>query len=145
MIQLMDVRIEPDAAAVLYALLKERTPDQSISHQKMPSEKDHRYFVENHPYRSWWIIVSEGHRVGAVYATWNNEIGIGILSAHQRHGFASAAIDLMTRLINPLPALPGKRVGHWLANINPQNEPSIRMFEKLGFKHIQNTYAKESS
>ena len=141
--QLMDVRIDPDDTVVLYELLKERTPDQSISHQKMPSEQEHRYFVKNHPYRSWWIIVSEGHSVGAIYATFNNEIGVGILSAYQRRGFASAAIDLMIRLIDPLPALPGQRAGHWLANINPQNEPSIRMFEKLGFKHIQNTYAKE--
>ncbi len=30
----------------------------------------------------------------------------------------------------------------YLANINPANERSIHMFEKLGFKHIQNTYER---
>jgi L-amino acid N-acyltransferase YncA len=33
----------------------------------------------------------------------------------------------------------------FLANINPANARSIRMFEKMGFGHIQNTYRLEAS
>ena len=38
------------------------------------------------------------------------------------------------------PPIPSERVGKFIANINPLNTKSIEMFERLGFKHIQNTY-----
>jgi RimJ/RimL family protein N-acetyltransferase len=34
--------------------------------------------------------------------------------------------------------------GQFYANINPANEPSRKMFEKLGFRLVQHTYALET-
>lgn len=143
MIKLVSVRDYYGAAALLYQLLQERMPEQSISHAKMPSIDDHIEFFNSRPYRYWWIIVTEGHGIGAVYVTQNNEIGIGILNAYQRNGFASEAIKMVTRLVDPLPALTSLRVGQWQAHINPNNHASRAMFEKLGFIHKQVTYIKE--
>ena len=110
------------AASMLYALLSEREPHESISHKAMPTFKQHCEFLASEPYTAWYII-DEG--AGAVYLTKNDEIGIGILKAHQRHGLGRQAIRELMRLH------PRKR---YLANINPHNLSSLRLFERLGFR-----------
>jgi RimJ/RimL family protein N-acetyltransferase len=116
----------------LYALLSERTPDQSISHRRMPTMEEHRAFVERKPYTKWYEILADGKSVGAIYLSNRNEIGVSIFLNQQRKGYGSAAVrELMA--LHP---------GPFLANINPKNEASIRMWESLGFKLLQVTYAK---
>lgn len=123
------------AYGILYDLLAERTPEQSISHKKMPTHSEHIAFVDSKPYKAWYLVVeeSEGY-VGAVYLSRQNEIGVGIFKHHQGKGYGEAAVrELMRRC--PLPE--GER---YLANVNPDNEVSQAMFEKLGAKVIQYTY-----
>lgn len=124
----------------LYKLLQEREPGESITHAKMPTFEDHRAFVRSDPYRAWYIISDWGVDVGSCLLTRNNEIGITIAKEHRRKGYASGALVLLTKLLDPLPASPSVRNGQWIANINPANEASIKLFAKLGFRHIQNTY-----
>jgi RimJ/RimL family protein N-acetyltransferase len=66
----------------------------------------------------------DGIFVGAVYLTRQREVGIGILKAHRGHGYAEKGIRLL------LEQHPGRA----LANINPSNGASIRLFHKLGFE-----------
>lgn len=132
--QLVDVYKHPESPLILWQLLQERTPSQSISHQKMPTWNEHCLFVANHPYLAWYLIEID-EVVGSVYLTHLNEIGIFIFIEHQGKGYASKAIKLLMKK-HPRP--------QYLANINPANDGSIKMFQKLGFKHIQNTYSYES-
>lgn len=119
---------------LLYDLLGERTPDQSISHKSMPTINEHSNFVLSRPYKRWDLIYVEDHGfVGAIYLTYVNEIGIGVLRNHQGHHYGIEAVRL----------LMAREVGPFLANINPNNQGSIAMFAKLGFGHIQNTYRHE--
>ena len=125
---------------ILYNLLLERTPEQSISHKEMPKWDDHQRFVDTKPYAAWYLIEDfydgidgEIRIVGACYLTHQNEIGIGILNRYQGKGYGKKAVMML------MEAHPGRH----LANINPNNPRSIRMFEDLGFKHIQNTYRRE--
>ena len=46
-------------------------------------------------------------------------------------------------MVDPLPGIPSKTAGHFVANINPGNARSIHTFGKLGFKHVQNTFTLE--
>lgn len=142
-LRLIEVKAEPLAATILYALLQERMPGQSISHHALPAWDEHLEFVNSHPYRKWWLCQTGERYVGALYLTQRNEIGIGILRQYQNQGYGNAFVRLATALYEPLPASPSECPGRWLANINPRNAPSIRMFERLGFTHIQNTYEKE--
>lgn len=121
------------SAKLLYDLLAEREPWQSISHKEMPEMWRHEYFVLSKPYLGWWLIELDGVVFGACYITKQREIGIHIFKAHQRKGAGKWAINEVMRLH------PGKV----LANINPANEASIALFKGLGFGHIQNTYAHE--
>ena len=67
---------------------------------------------------------------GNVYITKNNEIGIFILKYYQRRGIALSVVKRIST---------GKEV---FANIAPKNYPSQKLFKKLGFVHIQNTYRR---
>lgn len=117
--------------APLYALLAERAPEQSISHSRMPSMAEHTRFVESRPYKCWYEILADGKSVGSIYLTKRHEIGVSIFRHQQRKGYGSAAVrELMLRHNGP-----------FLANINPKNDASIRMWESLNFKLLQVTYA----
>jgi len=120
---------------LLYQLLEERPLRANISHNRMPSKAEHRDFVRFHHYREWFIF-----DYGAIYLTDLNEIGVATLKEHQGKGYARKAIELIVRLKKPLPEVKGLRCGHFIANINPDNKASIKLFEGLGFRHIQNTY-----
>lgn len=127
---LVDVYEIPGAMLMLYALLGEREPNQSISHKTMPSLDKHETFFNSQPYAEWYLIEVDGDYVGSIYLTDRREIGIHIYRKFMGHGYGPQAVAV---LINKSP-------GQFLANINPKNVRSTEMFESLGFKHIQNTY-----
>lgn len=111
------------AIPALYKLLAEREPHESISHRKMPTYREHEDFVCSVPYAEWYLVLEGDEIAGAVYLTKAREIGIGIFKAHRRKGLAREAIEAMMK------AFPGPV----LANINPANEASLRLFFSLGF------------
>ena len=120
-----------DTFHFLYALLEERDGDVNISHKLMPSWGDHVDFVCSVPYKHWWLVLDGSERVGAAYLTKQNEIGIFILKAHQKRGYGTAAVKKIIEMF------PGQRL---LANVNPKNERSKKLFESVGGKIIQHTY-----
>ncbi len=120
----------PAKLHLLYLLLEERTKQQSISHQKLPSYREHIKFVLSRPYRCWWLLMHCETMVGAAYVTHANEIGIFLLKNFQRKGFGTEAIRIIKNVVNmPL-----------LANVNPENKESIAFFKNLGAKVLQVTY-----
>lgn len=143
--QLIPISEHPDAANILYQLLEERDPIVNISHKKMPTWEEHLAFVETHDpmcdgegeyaYRWWFLIEDENAIVGQAYLTQRFEIGIQIAHEHQGRGLGSRAVKMLMQM---------ETWPRYLANVAPGNEASRRMFEKLGFKHIQNTYALEA-
>lgn len=128
---------------VLYSLMDERTPEQSISHQRMPTFDYHRFFVQaaiNHgEYLAWCLIDNvdaEGlfTTVGSIYVTAGRlEVGLWIFRRWQRRGFGREAFQKLRQVLPPIH-------GPLLANVNPANAASIAFWESLGFKHVQNTY-----
>lgn len=123
---------ETDSALPLYELLEDRPEEANISHREMPTWDEHISFIESRPYEAWYLIVGEVPDIlGTVYLTKNDEIGISLFSRYRGAGLAKGAISLL------MEKHPRDR---YLANINPRNAHSIRMFESMGFRHIQNTY-----
>ena len=142
---LVDV-YESGRAAIdfLFSLIKERMTEPEISvSATMPTYDEHCAFVRGKPYAWWYLVMANGEPVGYVSATRRNEIGIVLTKDSRGKGYGPRALTLFMRRHYPLPAVPSERRGEWLANINPANARSIRVFEKLGFKHIQNTYSLE--
>lgn len=138
---LMDVYESPECWQFLYDLLKQRTPEISISHKKMPAFGEHEIFIRTRPYKNWFVAVftfevtipgvDVSRPVASVYLTHSNEIGVFVDQGHRGKGIGKDLVQEIIKRNGP---------GRYLANINPKNETSIRMFDGLGFRHIQNTY-----
>ena len=140
-------------ARFLYGLLAERDPKANISHSAMPSYRKHWLFVlkmklgmrpwYDVKYSGWYIIQAriptinqQWAKVGAIYITAANEIGIHITREWQCRAVGRRAIKL---LCDQHPR------GRYLANISPLNAGSIRFFQSLGFTKIMETYVKTIS
>ena len=115
----------------LYNQLKERDPKINISHKKMPSYSEHTKFVLSKPYSKWYIIYYKNRKVGNVYLSKMNEIGIFILKTIKVKGLGSLVLEQVLKK-NPKT--------RYLANVNPKNIKSAEFFKKNGFKLIQHTY-----
>jgi len=139
-VRLVDVYEVAEAAELLYRLMRERPAESTIAHRRTPSMEEHRSFMAAKPYRAWCLVQAGGRYVGAVTLTPNNEVGVFIFQEFQRRGYARAALQELLRAYQPLPAIPAARPGYFVANVNPKNEASIRLFTSLGGRHIANTY-----
>lgn len=118
----------------LYELMAEALPHEVISHKELPTMADHIAYVMSRPYAVWYVIEQGDEILGYVYLSRQNEIGVRLFRKHQGRGVGSWAV---TVLMNT----HGKQ--RYLANIAPGNKASARMFQRLGFTHIQNTFALE--
>ena len=118
----------------LYKLLKEKKEEQNISHQSLPTFKEHCKFNNRKPYREDYIVKAGKRKVGRIYVTRENEVGIAILGRYHGSGYGTEALELI---------LEGRKC--ILANISPKNKISQRFFRKHGFKLIQYTYRWEKS
>ena len=123
-----------DDAEFLYELLKQREGRVNISHRSIPTLTEQRDYIENHSYQSWDIIWVENNRVGNIYLTQRDEIGIFIDKKFQGSGYGSQALKQFMKK---------NCKKRYLANINPTNYKSIQFFGKHGFIHFQNTYHKK--
>jgi len=117
----------------LFDLLKERNPKANISHKKMPSYDEHIQFIKSKPYTKWYIILQSNKKVGSIYLSKNDEIGIFISKKFQGKNIGFHALTEL------LKKNPRKR---FLANVNPKNKKSMTFFKNNGFKLIQYTFEK---
>ena len=115
----------------LYDLLMERNPRANISHKKMPVYSKHVSFVSAKPYSKWYVILYGMNKVGSIYLTSQNEIGIFIKKSFQNRQIGDTALREIIK------KNPKKR---YLANVNPKNKKSIQFFKNHGFKLIQYTF-----
>lgn len=115
----------------LYDLLKNRDPITNISHKKMPTFKEHKVFLNSHPYTKWYIILFKKRKVGSIYLSKQDEIGIFINKEFQSKEIGTKSLNLLMKKI------PRKR---YLANVSPQNKNSQKFFKNNDFKLIQYTY-----
>ena len=117
----------------LFNLLKERDPRANISHNKMPTYDEHVNFVKSKPYSKWYIIFKSEQKVGSIYLSKNNEIGIFLSKKFQGKNIGNFALNELMK------QNPRKR---FLANVNPKNKKSILFFKNNDFKLIQYTFEK---
>jgi len=115
----------------LYDLLKYRDENSNISHKKMPTFLQHKKFVNSKPYVYWYIILQDNEKIGSVYITMLNEIGL-----HLKQEFNN--LKLEKNFLNLLMLKHPKT--RFLININPKNKKRIDFLKKNGFKLIQYTF-----
>ena len=115
----------------LFDLLKERDPRVNISHRKLPTYTQHTKFIKSKPYSKWYIILKSKQKIGSIYLSKNDEIGIFLSKKFQGKNVGNFALnELMKKNTR-------KR---FLANVNPKNKKSISFFKNNNFKLIQYTF-----
>ena len=131
-LSLISLRIVKDSdSKFLFELLKERDPQANISHKKMPSYNEHLKFIKSKPYTKWYIILKSKDRIGSIYLSKNDEIGIFLSKKYQGKNIGNDALKELIR------KNPRER---YLANVNPKNKKSSIFFKNNNFKLIQHTY-----
>ncbi len=115
----------------LHDLLKERDSIVNISHKKMPTFQEHLKFFLSQPYTKWYIILLNKEKMGSIYLSKQDEIGIVLKNKIKNEEIRTTSLKLLMN------ANPRKR---YLANINPRNLKSELFFKKNKFKLIQHTY-----
>ena len=115
----------------LYKLLKKRDLKANLSHKKVPSYKQHIKFIKSKPYQKWYIIEKNRKKLGAIYFSKQNEIGINFLPEIQSELISQASIQELIR------KNPKKK---YFTNVSPKNQRLIKFFEKNGFFLFQYTF-----
>ena len=118
-------------ALFLYDLLKTRDPLANISHKKMPSYDEHVNFILSNPYTIWYIIEYEGKKIGSIYLSKQDEIGISLVDNSLYDKICKSIIKLLTK------KNPRKR---YLANVSPLNKKLQNFFVNNGFTGLEYTY-----
>ena len=129
-----NIKLKPvtkNDALFLYELLKTKDPIANISHKKMPSYDEHLNFILSNPYAIWYIIEYEGKKIGSVYLSKHDEIGISLVDNSLYDKIGKSVIKLLIK------NNPRKR---YLANVSPQNKKLQDFFVNSGFTGLEYTY-----
>lgn len=144
---LIDVYKSKDAPQILWKMMKVRLAESkkdkssfvNVLHRRMPSWREHLAFIRSRKNGIWYLIqvttaFFEQAIVGWIYLSPRDEIGVVLFPEFRGMGFGEQAITEIMR--------EHKRK-RYLANINPENARSVRLFSKFGFKLIANLYARD--
>ncbi len=123
--------INQDDFRFLYTLLQERDPKANISHKKLPSYEEHVQFIESEPYEKWYIVYCDEIKVGSIYLSKQNEIGIFIKKEYHKQNIKKIILNELIRRNN---------IKLFLANVSPENYELKNFFVQQNFILIQNTY-----
>ena len=115
----------------LYDLLKNKDPNTNISHKKMPSYDEHVKFVMSKPYTNWYIIEYDKMKVGAIYLSKQDEIGISVSNDYEYDQIAKPALKLLMKL---------NQRKRYLANTSPKDVRSQEFLLKNGFTGLEYVY-----
>jgi len=129
-----NIKLKPvtkNDALFLYELLKTKDPIANISHKKMPSYDEHVNFILSNPYAIWYIIEYEGKKIGSVYLSKHDEIGISLVDNSLYDKIGKSIIKLLIK------NNPRKR---YLAKVSPRNKKLQNFFVNNGFTGLEYTY-----
>ena len=118
-------------ALFLHDLLKARDSLVNISHKKVPSYSEHVNFILSNPYTIWYIIEYEGKKIGSVYLSKHDEIGISLVDNSLYDKIGKSIIKLLIKN-NPRK--------HYLAKVSPRNKKLQNFFVNNGFTGLEYTY-----
>ena len=120
----------------LYILLSERK--HFISHNILPTKKEHQEFVSNNPYLAWYLIRRRTDLIGSVYVQNDNSIGININGA-VKEDIAQIILYIKSNH-KPLSAVKSQRRGEFFINVSSDNEDLLRILNEIGAKEIQRSF-----
>ena len=120
----------------LYKLLSLR--QESISHTEMPTYSEHCKFVDNHPYKTWYLINKEDITIGSFYIKYDNSVGLNIIE------HSEFAVENIISFINDnfVPNAPIKSMipPFFYVNVASENRKLNDSLKALGNAELQISY-----
>ena len=117
----------------LFNHLKERDPREKISHKKMPTYDEHVKFVLSKPYSKWYIIFERNKKIGSVYLTKADELGLHLKKEYFRESLLKEILESLMK------SEPNKR---FVFNVSPRNKKFMKFLQKNGYVISQQTVVK---
>ena len=117
----------------LFNHLKERDPRENISHKKMPTYDEHVKFVLSKPYSKWYIIFERNKKIGSVYLTKADELGLHLKKEYFRESLMKEIFESLMK------SEPNKL---FVFNLSPRNKKFIKFLQKNGYMISQQTVVK---
>ena len=140
---LEEVNQSDEHKKLLFEMFHQRKDVERISSNSQLVFNDHSKFVENHPYRYWFLVKTEGCYIGAVNISYENSLGIQLFDEYEN--FLGQLIGKICNTLKPLPRLASVRSGNFIINISPKNLKLERELETLGAFCIQKTFQLEEN
>lgn len=130
------VTATPNQKLLLFKLLRERK--YKISHTFLPNENDHNKFVEEHPYRGWYIVKEKDIGIGSFYIQFNNSIGINLNK--QTQNCIEEIINFIKVRYVPQPESLSQIPPYFYINIPIENLELKAIFDKMKINSLQISY-----
>jgi len=128
--------VQKSDCSFLYELLSERKLYENISHKKNPTYAKHIKFVMSKPYTKWYIIYYQKEKVGSIYLTKQDEIGI-----HFKEPLRPTLQPKNTLYLQVLKMIMKKNPrNRYFVNINTRNTWMKNFLKNAEFELIQHTY-----
>ena len=128
---------------ILFDLFKNRDESENISTKRDQNFKDHCNFVENHPYRYWFLIQSGTDYIGSLYLTNNNHVGVYLVKSHSL--FLKPILSYVIEKFKPLPEIPSVRAKGFHINISVRNKWYEEILTGMGAEAYQKTFILDKS
>ena len=140
---LEEVNQSDEHKKLLFTVFQQRKDVDRISSDPQLIFNDHSKFVEDHPYRYWFLVKNEGCYIGAVNISYENSLGIHLFDKYE--SFIGQLIEKIRNTLKPLPRLASVRPGNFIINVSPKNIKLERELEMLGARCIQKTFQLEEN
>ena len=109
--------------------------NHKISHTNPLQYEAHENFINNHPYRAWFIIKHKVKSIGNVYIQFDNSIGLNCIDQVTEKQIKNI-LRLLTADFKPLEKISSARFGGFFLNVASSN---IELQEKEAQEKLQST------
>ena len=120
----------------LYLLYKKRK--YTISQNQRISFEDHCKFVDNHPYRHWFLVKIKDDLAGAVYIHEDNSIGLNFLNL--KESIVEETLKIIFSKFDPLPPKASVRSSNFFINVSHDDKKLQKILLHLGMTCFQSSF-----
>ena len=121
---------------ILFRLLKKRK--YKISHSQIPDIYSHNKFVENHPYRAWFIVFDKQNEIGTFYIKFDNSIGLNLIIQTKEN--IEYILKFVRSNFSPQKELSSQIPPYFYLNVSSENYQLQNILEEMGICKLQVSY-----
>ncbi len=129
-----------DQIRALYDILVKRT--YNISNTILPTMEEHIKFIQNHPYRIWYLVTVNSDYIGSAYLMKNNCVGINL---NKNFELLENIVNTIFKKHKPLKEIKSVRPPYFYINVAPNNKELETQLVKLEARKIQSTFILTST